>query len=285
MSAAWQFEAIGTNWEIETPVDLSAATKKEIIAYIEKFERVYSRFRDDSIVAMLSRNAGEYELDENSIALSEFYRKLYDATDGAMSPFIGRSLEAAGYGMDYSLTPDTPQPAPEWKSTIRWHGGKIIAELPVVLDIGAAGKGVLVDKVSEIIEKSGVTSYVIDASGDVRHRGDDTQRIGLENPHNTSEIIGIMELQNASLCASATNRRRWADGWHHVLDGRTGEPVTDIIATWVIAENTMLADGLSTALFFVGGDRLLHIEDFQYVRLHANGKIENSKNFVGQLYI
>jgi len=143
----------------------------------------------------------------------------------------------------------------------------------------------LVDVVAKQMETAGIASFVIDASGDICHRGSDVQTVGLEDPNDPTRVIGMMPLNNASLCASAVNRRKWGDGWHHIVDGRTGKPVNDIIATWVVAPSTMEADGIATALFFVDADILQNIADFQFVRLFADGRIEYSRDFVGQLYI
>lgn len=135
---------------------------------------------------------------------------------------------------------------------MRWNGTTVTTTRPVTLDFGAAGKGCLVDEVAEILEKAGVSEYVIDASGDIRQRGDEPQKIGLENPYDTTSVIGVANVQNTSLCASASNRRRWGNDLHHVLDGRTGQPTNNVVATWVVADSTMVADGLATALFCIG---------------------------------
>ncbi len=53
--------------------------------------------------------------------------------------------------------------------------------------------------------------------------------------------IGVVELDpEDALCGSATNRRAWGDGLHHVLDGRTGRPTNDIVATWVVVPQSCM---------------------------------------------
>ena len=259
--------------------------EQKIQRRIEAFDMMYSRFRNDSIVTRMHRSAGMYNLDEQSARLASLYRQLYQLTDGAMTPLVGEGLVAAGYDEHYSLTPRGPHTAPEWDHTITWQGNAITTKQPILIDVGAAGKGALVDAIAEILSAHGLSNYVIDASGDICHRGDDFQTIGLEHPLDATKVVGTMQVSNASLCASASNRRRWADGWHHILDGRTGKPVEDVIATWVIAGDTMTADGLATALFFVDAKKLQDVADFQFVRLFANGKSEHSPEIMGQLYI
>lgn len=280
----WQFSAIGTQWSIETPNELTDGIKSAVSEIIESFDKTYSRFRDDSWVTQVAAQAGEYTLPQNSAPLIEIYKKLYKVTDGSVTPLVGDTLAGMGYDKDYSLKQRSTVTVPILDDVLTLTDSKLITRQPVTLDFGAAGKGYLVDLVGDFLELEGIDEYTIDASGDIRHRGEKAQIIGLENPHDIATVIGTMTVQNASLCASATNRRRWGDGVHHVIDGRTSLPTNEVIATWVSASSTVVADGLATALFFVGPDDL-DAWNFQFVRLYANGKIERSENFVGELFI
>lgn len=278
---SWEFEAIGTRWSIET-THLLGDMQTELQDRIELFDRTYSRFREDSLVTAMSQQAGAYEFPEDAEQLVEFYRELYDATNGTVSPLVGNVLEAAGYDREYSLRSKKVVPAPPWDDVMHWDRGKVQTNRPLVLDFGAAGKGYLVDIVAEMLEQAGVVEYVIDASGDIRLHGSE-QVIGLENPHDTTRVLGTVQVENASLCASAINRRAWGE-WHHVVDPRTAAPVQGVVATWVVAPTTMVADGLATALFFVEPSQLAQW-DFAYARLLQDGTIERSADFVGELYI
>jgi thiamine biosynthesis lipoprotein len=285
LRSSWQFDAIGTRWSIDTPDDLPAVLKDEITKRVETFDQTYSRFRDDSLISRIAKKAGTYTFPDDVVGMLGLYRKLYDATDGAMTPLVGDGLSALGYDKDYSFKKTGQKTAPQWDATMTWDGPRVTTTYPVILDFGAIGKGYLVDLVGEILQQHNVTDYVVDAGGDMRHRGSDTQTVGLENPFDASMVIGAVPLQNASLCGSATNRRRWGNDLHHVIDGRTGLPVTEIAATWVVASTTALADALATALFFVTADKLVGIGDFQFVRMYYDGRIEHSDDFVGELFI
>lgn len=277
------FEAIGTHWSIETPDELPHVLKQKIAHRIEQFDKTYSRFRSDSLVEKL-REPGVYVFPEDAPKLIGFYRELYAATSGAVTPLVGEILEAAGYDREYSLALNVqPEATPKWDDTMRWRGAKVTVRQPIVLDMGAAGKGYLVDILAGLLMSHNILEYVIDASGDICHRGAIADRVGLENPHNTETVLGVAELQNASLCASSSNRRSWGD-WHHIIDPRTARPVEEVVATWVVADSTMIADGLATALFFVPPTSLFGW-DFQVVRLMADGRLEYTPNFVGELFI
>jgi thiamine biosynthesis lipoprotein len=97
-------------------------------------------------------------------------------------------------------------------------------------------------------------------------------------------VVGTVELRGQAVCASTTNRRAWGTGLHHMLDGRTGVPVGDVVATWALADDAATADGVATALFFEPAAKLHVPFRFSSVRMFADGRIEPSTNFAGELF-
>lgn len=281
----WEFEAIGAPWRIDTPDGLSESQRAVITDRIAAFDRDWSRFRTDSLVSRISRAAGRHRLPADAGPLLDWYRELYAATGGRVSPLVGRTLESLGYDASYRLTPVAERVAvPSWADAMAWDGDYLDTARPVLLDVGAAGKGYLVDLISELLVDMGVGTHVVDASGDLRVRGDVTERVALEHPADPSKAIGVVELRDGSLCASASNRRSWGDGLHHVIDAVTGIPTASVIATWAAAADALHADGLATALFFEPDPNLFASSDVYYVRMFANGRVEHSPSFPGELF-
>jgi thiamine biosynthesis lipoprotein len=281
----WEFEAIGAPWRIDTPDDLSESQRTAVADRIEAFDRDWSRFRPDSLVTRISRDPGRHRLPDDAPPLMDWYRELYDATGGRVSPLVGRTLESLGYDAAYRLTPAAERVAvPVWADAMAWDGEYLDTARPVLLDVGAAGKGYLVDLISDLLTGLGVATHVVDASGDLRVRGDATERIALEHPADPSKAIGVVELRDGALCASASNRRTWGDGLHHVIDAVTGVPTASVVATWAGAPDALHADGLATALFFDPAPNLLAAADVYYVRMFANGRVEHSPSFPGELF-
>lgn len=286
------FDAIGTRWEIDTPADLGVALRRRILARAERFGAFYSRFRPDSLVAQMaaSPTGGRFAFPAEDAALFDLYDRLYAATDGAVDPLVGRALELLGYDRTYSFRRDAAGFAewagnrPNWARDVRRDGTVLVTSEPLVADVGAAGKGYLVDALTALLLADGVRDFLVDGSGDLRHAGATAARIGLEDPFDPNRVIGVATVNNGALCASALNRRAWGDGMHHVVDARTGTPVRDVVATWVTAETAALADGLATALFFVAPARLVPMFRFACVRQFADGRAEVSPNFDGEVF-
>ena len=287
---SFTFEAIGTLFEIGTDRPLGDAVEWTLLREAERFDWVWSRFRPDSLVAQMRAGTGSWDLPAESAALSELYARLYRVTKGAVNPWIGSSLERIGYGPGYELLPSgAPEPAPLWDADHVWEGTAVVLKYPAVLDIGAAGKGLLVDRFGAILADAGHDEFVIDGSGDILHAGAEPVRAALEHPYSADEAIGLVDFQGKSLCASAGNRRAWGDGFHHLLDARTGAPVRAVVAAWALADDAMTADALATALFVARGPDLA--AEFagpdgapEWLQVFSDGHAEGSPAFLEGLF-
>lgn len=280
-----RFAAIGTEWSIDSDVVIGGELEGRIHHRIEQFDRTYSRFRSDSLVSAIAATSGTFEFPDDSRAMFDLYDVLFAQTDGAVTPLVGRSLERLGYDASYSLQRTGESvAAADWSAEVSRAGSRVTTRSPVLLDVGAAGKGYLVDIVGELLHEGGIDGFIIDASGDLLVSQSEPRRIALEHPFDPSLAIGVVRLQRGSICASGSNRRAWGEGLHHIVDGRTGEPTRDVVATWAIASSALLADGLATALFFTPPARLAETFDFSWVRVFADGHADRAADLDGELF-
>lgn len=278
----WRFDAIGTRWEIETESALSARQKDAVTGVVEDFDATWSRFRADSVVSSL-RDGGTVDAPTDAAVMLDAYRELSHATGGAVNPLVGAALESLGYDPAYTLAAGPAQSSPtEWDRMLSWSDSALSLADAGVIDIGALGKGRLVDLVAaQLTDVPG--RVIVDAGGDLRVTGG-TARVALEHPYDAASAIGIADVTDRALCASAVNRRVWGDGLHHVLDARTGHPVRSWAATWALAADAMHADAVATALFFDGGSELAARWGVDWVRMATDGRVERSAGFDGELF-
>ncbi len=280
----WGFEALGTAWQVDTVAPLGDAPRERVRALVERYDHDWSRFRTDGPVADLART-GRATLADEADDLLGVYDALHGLTGGGMNPLVGASLERLGYDPAYTLRPaGEPVAAPSWGDA-RWVPPVLEVPQGAVLDVGAAGKGHLVDLVTELLLAEGVDVVTVDGSGDLRHVAGEPLRVALEHPDDPSLAVGVLELDpGRALCASATNRRAWGDGLHHVLDARTGAPTTGVAATWVVADRALVADALATALFLAPADRLAEAFDFSALLITADGRAAVHGDLTGELF-
>lgn len=286
----FSFEAIGTHWQIDINQTIApkhlAKLRRKIDERIEQFDQSYSRFRSDSWVTKISKQAGIYSVPGDAEPLISLYHKLYILTGGLVTPLIGQMLSDAGYDENYLLTQKRALVSPpSWDKAIIYDNPTLTLKQPVLLDFGALGKGYLIDIIASILKEEGITMYCVDGGGDIKHGSAYQQKleVGLENPDNLEQVIGIATLGSESICASAGNRRRWRT-FHHIMNPHTCTPVKSIVATWVVAKTTLLADAMATGLFFVDPATLAKAYDFEYLILSGDNTLSMSKDFPAQLF-
>ncbi len=289
MGTSLAFEAIGTRWQIDIRETLADETKELLLRLVSDrigvFDRHYSRFREDSLVAEMARRAEEFDLPADAKPMLDLYRRLYDLTNGAMTPLIGQLLSDAGYDAEYSLQPGRLKTPPRWEDALEYTYPKLRLRQPALLDFGALGKGYLIDLIGELLEARGVRSYCIDAGGDIRERDPSGAelRVGLEDPADASKAIGVAGIANRSICGSAGNRRAWSR-FHHIMDPRTLESPRHLAAVWAVAGTTLLADAMATALYFTAPEALLPHFDFDYLLLFPDRSVRKSPGFPGEIF-
>lgn len=271
------FDALGTNWWIESS---ELRSKQQLIVdELDDITRIWSRFEDDTLVGRMAKSAGKYLLGKKDVGLIDWYHQLYIATDGLVTPLIGQTLSDAGYNKDYSLkSKKTIFVPPKWNDVLSLSDNSLTIRRPTMIDVGAAGKGYAVDRVAELLSGE----YCVDASGDMMIHGSKL-RVGLQDPLDSTKLIGVATIKDESICGSAVTRRTWGQ-WHHIINPSTSKPVDDVIAVWVIAKRAMHADGLATALFFVPPERLKNLVKFDYCIVRSDGKIQVSDHSKIELF-
>lgn len=282
------FDAIGTKWQISLE-SLSPQKNSDIQNVIQKrineFDITYSRFRKESVVSRMAEKVGDYRLPDDAGELLSLYEVLYKLTDGAFTPLIGKLLSDAGYDASYSLKPKALQCVLSWEESIAYEYPYLTIKKPALLDFGAAGKGYLVDIVANILKTQNIHAFCINAGGDIFYQHPKKPlRVGLENPLNFRQVIGIASIQNESICGSAGNRRKWSE-YHHIFNPHTKSPVGNILATWVVAQHALIADALATALFFTPAKILAKKFDFSYAFIEYDFRLEKSSDFPAEFFL
>jgi thiamine biosynthesis lipoprotein len=117
-----------------------------------------------------------------------------------------------------------------------------------------------VDLAIEHLKTQAVKGAIVNAGGDVRTfgtQGGRAWRIAVQNP--LGGIIGIIETDSDEAVFTSGNYQRFGvdeNGFRyaHILDPRTGWPVSQVLSATVIADSGMVADAAATALVVAGLD-------------------------------
>ncbi len=128
-------------------------------------------------------------------------------------------------------------------------GGAFQVRLPGRrLDPCAVVKGWAVQRAAELLVAGGATRYVVNAGGDVVAAGG-PWRVGVRHPLEADRFCVVLEVGEGAVATSGRYERG-----DHILDGRTGAAVTDLLSLSVFAPSLTVADATATAAFAMGLD-------------------------------
>lgn len=289
MKQEFLFESMGTNLSVTIwdTISISKLTKlkNNVIKLANEFDQTYSRFIPNSFIRKIENKTGKIKVPTNFINMLFLYGKLFDYSNGLINPLIGHTISDLGYDESYSLVKKgTIRKTPHFSQTIKiLDQTHILKNAYCLIDIGALGKGYFVDIISLFLFSRGISHFLVNGSGDIFYQGEKEISCGLEHPNDPKKVIGEIKITTGSLCASGINRRAWSEK-NHIVNPKTHESVTDILAVWVLSSSAVIADALSTALFLTPPENFQEEFKFEYLILNREYKVKRSKGFNAKLY-
>ena len=190
-----KFEAIGTLWTVDIHKELAEKEFQELTSAINKcvnrFDLLYSRFRNDSLITSLTKKKGMYQIPEDGKRMLQLYEKLYSISGGTFTPLVASLLSQTGYDSSYSFIPTHIDRPKKWEDVFTLSESGITLTEPVLLDFGALGKGELIDQIGYLLKQKKYSSYCIDGGGDILYRTDSSNvlKVGLEHPDNLQQVF------------------------------------------------------------------------------------------------
>ena len=261
--AELSFRAMGSDAHVIVvggPVD--GATRAR--ARIDELEQRWSRFRADSEISVLNRNAGQFvEVSDDTRLLIERAIEAWRISGGSFDPTVLGALIRAGYDRSFDTLGDAP--AAGLSSLLLGCTDIELTEHAVRLpagtgfDPGGIGKGLGADLVAEETMAAGADGVCINLGGDLRVQGRSPEgegwTIDIEHPLSSAPItrVGVAE---GAVATSTTLRRQWkVEGAprHHLIDPGTGLPSdSDLTLACVITAHAWAAEVLAKAVLLRG---------------------------------
>lgn len=249
---------------MDNPSLVDEAMEKSF-ARIEDMEQRLSVNIPESEISKINRE-GEGQLSSDSLSVLNKALVIADESDGLFDPSIGSLVALWDIGGVHQRVPSGSEIEKTIEtvdySAIQIDGRNITLQQDGMrLDLGGIAKGHAADLVKRELEAAGVTSAIINLGGNVQLIGakpDGSQwRIGIQNPRDSrGQYIGILSTAGTAVVTSGIYERFFEENgvhYHHILDTETGYPVDNgIESLTVIANESMSADGFSTALFSMG---------------------------------
>ncbi len=251
-----------------------AAIEQDVKTELERIDASISNYRQDSTIELFNAqlNTEVHEVNEEVVQLVEQARKISLASNGCYDLTIKPLFDLWGFKKDvFNLPSDAA--IQHTLQTIgidklitvdSTHLQKTLPHLRV--DLSSIGQGHSVGRIADLLEKHGVTHYLVEIGGELKARGKKPDgkpwRVALEKPlpneRKLSKIVSFNSGEPMSLMASGTYRHYFDNNgkrYSHILDARTGKPIEhNTVSVAVLHPNPAIADAWSTALLCLGSE-------------------------------
>ncbi|MCX7824635.1 MAG: FAD:protein FMN transferase [Verrucomicrobiae bacterium] len=243
------------------------AFRNQVVEWMDRFEKTFSRFLPDSLVSEINRNAGRQPVAigpdaEELFALCDAF---HFATYGIFDPTALPVIELWDYRRERSAVPTEEDVARArakvgWPKVQRRRGEVFLPQAGMCLDLGGIGKEYAVDRVLQMALDDGLENVLVDFGHDVRVHGKDPRGgpwlIGLEKADDPGNCWGAAVVSDRAVATSGDYLRKFeVNGriYGHIIDPRCGCPVDNgCRAVTVVARTCTEAGILSTAAFVLG---------------------------------
>ena len=242
MHTTWDFSVVGRDPKAaEAAVDAVAAE-------ISRLDGSLAMWQPQSEVAQANASAGLPQGVTVSADLAEVLTIALQASkdsNGTFDPTVGPLTQAW-----YNARKDNKIVSPTQLTALRqllgwqkvgWDPASKRLILPLkgmALDLGGIAKGYAQDRTAPIFRQRGFDNFLMNAGGQVYAAGQKPDgkhwRVGILDPRNTEKVAAVLELKDQVLATSGdyeqfsiVKGRRL----HHILDPRTGEPVSNGVAS------------------------------------------------------
>jgi len=259
----------------------------QAFAEMRRIEDLTDRFAEpgtpeyaDSDVCRINEQAGKtpVAVSEDVFAILELSQKYFALTKGAFDITIGPVIDVWGFGK-----PDQQVPGEEMlKNALvlvnnndmvldKQHRTVFLKKTGMVIDLGGIAKGYATQRAADILKQDGISGALINAGGNIRVLGRKAKktpwRIGIQDPRDSSRLLGSVELDEESCVTSGDYHRYFMSGqtrYHHIISPYSGYPAGENMSVTVITKDAAVADILSTALFILSPqDALMLAEELE----------------------
>jgi FAD:protein FMN transferase len=267
-------ETMGTTWSVRFYAVDPAVASQARAAVERSMDRVVAQMShylpESDLCRFNAARAGKWvELPQPLFAVLQAALRVSSQSDGAFDATVGRLVDSWGFGPRGAIT--QPPDAAEVQSAmadagwarilideVRWRawqpGG-------VALNLSSIAKGFAVDDAARALDALNITSYLVEAGGELRSRGIKADRqpwwVAVESP---PDAVGFPEiaiaLSGQSVATSGVYHRAFShEGtqYAHAIDPRTGTALSNgVVSVTVVHRECMLADAYSTAIQVLG---------------------------------
>lgn len=259
------------------------------IAEVRRIEQKFSRYRNDSVVSEINRNAGKYwvAIDTETAALLRYADACFVQSDGLFditSGVLRRAWNFRAGSIPSAETIAALLPLIGWGHVQRTDTAIYLPLAGMEVDFGGFGKEYAVDRACAVLRANGASSALVNLGGDLGATGaqgdGSAWRTGIRHPRQENALLARLELPGGALATSGDYERFMIVNnirYSHLLDPCTGWPVAHTFQCVSARADTCLVAGSTTTIALLKGEaagqRWLDEMGCAYLAVTASGEV------------
>jgi FAD:protein FMN transferase len=270
-----EFEAMASRCEVRVAAPHESAARERAQRAIDEVRRIeakYSRYRDDSVVTAINREAGgaPVAVDAETQALLGYADALWHDSGGrfdATSGVLRRAWDFRRGIVPEAAALEALRPLIGWQDVERDGATIRLPRTGMEIDFGGFGKEYAADRAAEVLRATGARHGFVDLGGDIRAIGPQPDgapwSIGIADPRAPGRTVASIGLADGAICTSGDYERFFErDGLRHchVLDPRTGRSVRHWRSVTVVAPVAVAAGGYTTIAMLLEADAPAYLD-------------------------
>jgi len=239
---------------------------QKAIQEVIKLDRTFSHYRNDSELYKVIRSDYRYpvKVSEDLFYLTGVSVFISALTNGAFDITAGSLVDIWKKGQQTGFIPDSFTIKRLKSKCVGIDRLKLVSkEMSLLLnsdcidlDYGGIGKGYALDKISEVLESEEVDSGIINFGGNIYAKGKNLEnnkwKVSVKIPPSLKYkiVIDSIYLSNLAVSTSGGYERYFKindQEYSHIINPRSGYPVSQAKSVTVISSNAAIGDALSTA--------------------------------------
>src|SRR5262245_34894473 len=241
-----------------------------VFAEFDRLESLMSTWREGSDIVRLNAAAGDHPVpvSREVIEVLAIARQISEWTGGKFDVTFGALSDVWRFDHDQDNRIPDPDEVRRRLPLIDYQALKVddragtafLERAGMRAHLGGIGKGYAIDRASAILRQRGLRDFMIQSGGDLYVSGlkdGKPWRLGIQDPRGPADrIFAAIDLTDSTFSTSGDYERFFIkDGrrYHHIIDPTTGEPSQGCRSVTIVTDRAVIADGLSTGVFLLGG--------------------------------
>ncbi|THV62193.1 FAD:protein FMN transferase [Chryseobacterium candidae] len=239
------------------------------VAEIQRIENLLTTFSENSQTSLINNNAGlePVKVDREVFDLIERSVRISRITDGYFDISYG-GIDKGFWNFDRNMKqlPD-PKTIKEHLKLVNYENiilnsrdqSVFLKEQGMRIGFGGIGKGYAAEMAKRMLQKRGVESGIVNASGDLTAWGVQSNgkpwTIGIADPDYSGQPFSYMNITDMAVATSGNYEKFvMIDGkkYSHTINPKTGMPVSGIKSVTIFCPNAEIADAMATPVGIMG---------------------------------